>query len=143
MNESGHIRPSWNPEALLIKGELTDTKIEPYRKAGFYSAELKAARREVQARKQAERDRANPNFIKRDGRLILQPEMTTFTIFSRNLVPSTDVATSRAFPVEPALETGSGLSCYRLGTRSESRASGPSSNPKPPDTKTHGCAETD
>lgn len=70
------IRPSWNCEAMLIRGPLTDRKIEQYRKRGFYSEELKATRRDFQAKKKAKRearDKSNQNFIERDGRLVFSP----------------------------------------------------------------------
>lgn len=72
----GRIRPSWNCEAMLIRGELTDRKIDRYIKQGFYSEELKTARRELQAKRKAQRearDQQNQNFIQSDGRLIYNP----------------------------------------------------------------------
>jgi len=64
------VRCGWN-EAGFARGEkLTDKQVEKYEAAGYYSADLKAARRELadkRAKKRAERD---GNFDAVDGRLV-------------------------------------------------------------------------
>jgi len=68
----GRIRPSWNCEAMLVRGRLSDKKIEQYRKRGFYSAEWQKARKEYWERKEARRRSGNFDQTT-DGRLIYNP----------------------------------------------------------------------
>lgn len=61
---------------MLIKGNLTDKKIENYRKRGFYSSEYRIARKKLMDQKSFERNmnRACGNFFEaEDGRLIYSP----------------------------------------------------------------------
>jgi hypothetical protein len=68
------VRSTWRPEHLLMRGPLTDRKIEQYRAAGWYSSELREARRELQAKREAKRQRREGNFlVGADGRLIFCP----------------------------------------------------------------------
>lgn len=76
MTNLGRIRPSWNCEAMLIRGNLTDRKIEEYRKRGFYSSEYRIARKKLMDQKTFERNMnmAGSNFVQaEDGRLIYNP----------------------------------------------------------------------
>lgn len=50
------IKSTWNEIKLLMRGPLTDKRIEQYRKAGWYSAELKEARRERNAKRMVKRE---------------------------------------------------------------------------------------
>ncbi len=67
------VRSSWRPEGMLRRGLLTDKKIEKYRKQGWYSPELKQARRELNERKRMKSERREGNFIVSDGKLIFSP----------------------------------------------------------------------
>ena len=64
------IRSSWNIVRMIMRGPLTDKRIEHYQQRGFYSAEYKAARRELMAKRAAKRD---GNWVERDGRWIYSP----------------------------------------------------------------------
>lgn len=66
-----HIRPGWNETRLLIRGRLTDKKIEHYRKRGWYSQAFKEARRELMEKKRSKRSGA---FLEHEGRLIYSPQ---------------------------------------------------------------------
>lgn len=67
------MRSGWNPSAMLIRGELTDRKIDRYIKLGYYTAEYRKARKEYW-QKQSERRRRLGNFDQaEDGRLIYNP----------------------------------------------------------------------
>jgi len=69
-----HIRTSWNPTRLLIRGKLTDKAIEKYRAKGWYSQEFKDARRELMLKKQSKRaNRDGSYLIADDGRMIYSP----------------------------------------------------------------------
>lgn len=71
------LRSGWNPSAFLIGKPLTDKKIAEYERRGYYSAELREARAELQRRKKAKRElreHRSGEFIKRDGRLIYSPK---------------------------------------------------------------------
>jgi hypothetical protein len=68
------IRSSWNTVRMLMRGPLTDRKIEQYEKRGYYSAEFREARREMWQRQQAKRMRRDGNFLLReDGSRIYAP----------------------------------------------------------------------
>lgn len=69
------IRSSWNESKYLIRGPLTDKKIDFYRKRGWYDPEFQEARRELMAKKKAKRDaKRDGSFLKMpDGRLIYSP----------------------------------------------------------------------
>lgn len=59
-----------------MRGPLTDKQIERYRKMGFYSAEFKQARKELQDMRKRRRDerRRDGNFVKDgEGRMIYAP----------------------------------------------------------------------
>lgn len=77
MTNLGRIRPSWNCEAMLIRGNLTDRKIEEYRKRGFYTAEYRDARKKLMEQKHFNRAMnriSSGNFFEADdGRLIYNP----------------------------------------------------------------------
>lgn len=73
------IRSSWNVTQMLIRGPLTDKKIEQYREAGWYSAEFREARREMMERKRVKREqheaRREGNFLVfKDGRQVYSPQ---------------------------------------------------------------------
>lgn len=70
------IRSTWNANHLLIKGKLTDRKIEKYAQAGWYSDSFRAARREMFERrkmKREQREKRSGNFLEVDGRLVYSP----------------------------------------------------------------------
>lgn len=67
----GHIKNGWNTTAMLIRGRLTDKKIEHYRKHGWYSQQFKDARRELMQKKRSRRSGA---FLEHEGRLIYSPQ---------------------------------------------------------------------
>jgi len=69
----GHIRSSWNTAALLRGRPLTDRRIAQYQKAGYYSPEWQAARREMWARRAARQSERQGNFTVTDGRMIYSP----------------------------------------------------------------------
>lgn len=76
MNEGKppRIRSSWNMTAMLIRGPLTDRKIEKYRAKGWYSAEFRQARRDKMEKRRIENHvRRVSNFFEEDGRLIYSP----------------------------------------------------------------------
>jgi hypothetical protein len=78
MNELfSRIRPSWNCEAMLIRGKLTDRKIEEYMRRGFYDPEYRAARKKLMDQKSFVRNMkriSKGNFMEaEDGRLIYSP----------------------------------------------------------------------
>lgn len=66
----GKVRSSWNQARLVVRGRLTDKRIEKYEKAGFYSAEYREARRKLAQRRS---DKRKGNFIERDGKFIYSP----------------------------------------------------------------------
>lgn len=76
MRDTPHasIRSSWNETRLLMRGPLTDRKIEKYAKAGYYSDAFRQARREAWQRKAAKRAARSGNFLLVDGRMIFSPE---------------------------------------------------------------------
>lgn len=67
------IRSGWREDHLLLRGPLTDKKIERYRRRGRYSPEFARARRDLIARKKAKAQKRDGNFIVRDGRMIYSP----------------------------------------------------------------------
>lgn len=67
------LRSSWSTSIGLFKGPLTDRKIAKYQAQGYYSAELKAARRDFAAKKAARQSSRDGSFIKIEGRLIYNP----------------------------------------------------------------------
>jgi len=77
MNEktmpSAHIRSAWNIGAMLRRGKLTDRKIAQYEKLGYYSAEFRQARRDLQERKRKRR-REGSFDVTDDGRMIYNPK---------------------------------------------------------------------
>lgn len=76
MDPSVHFQKQ-NWEKILITGPLTDQKIAKYQKRGYYTAEFRAARKELMVKKAAKRKQwheRNDNFrIADDGRLIYSP----------------------------------------------------------------------
>lgn len=73
----GQIRIGWNVTRMLRRGPLTDRQIEKYRREGWYSSELKEARREMLARREARRSGGGPvregNFVRVEGKLVYSP----------------------------------------------------------------------
>lgn len=67
---SAHIRSGWNIGRLMQRGKLTDRKIAQYEKAGYYSAEFRKARKDLQVRR---RRREGGFEISEDGRMIYNP----------------------------------------------------------------------
>lgn len=66
------MRSSWSETKLVMRGLLTDRKIEQYAKRGWYSPEFRQARRErMQQRKQVKRD--GSWLTLEDGRAIYSP----------------------------------------------------------------------
>lgn len=60
---------------MILKGPLTDRAIEKYKKQGYYSKEMRDARKELQARKAAKRMKREGDFlVANDGRLIFSPK---------------------------------------------------------------------
>lgn len=76
MNEiiapNARIRSGWNVGHMLRGKKLTDRKIAQYEKLGYYSAEFKRMRREVQERKR-DRSREGSFDINESGRMIYNP----------------------------------------------------------------------
>lgn len=77
-NDYYPIKSGWNPSRMLMRGPLTDKKIEAYRKQGWYTGAFREARKEMMDRKAAKRrayqERRDGNFIVgSDGRLIFSP----------------------------------------------------------------------
>lgn len=65
------LRSGWRAHLLIIRGPLTNKKIEAYRQQGYYSPEFREARREYMKRKQRLR---KGNFVEgEEGRLIYSP----------------------------------------------------------------------
>ncbi len=63
------MRSGWN-EAMLLRGrKLTDADIRRYERKGWYSEELRQARRDLQPK----RTKRSGNFLERDGKLIFAP----------------------------------------------------------------------
>lgn len=81
VTQEGRVRSAWDTAKLVRRGVLTDKKIRAYAKAGYYSAEYKAARKKLMDKKTAQHNFYNAtqtftkrgNFIERDGRLIYAP----------------------------------------------------------------------
>jgi hypothetical protein len=70
------IRPAWNLSHIIRRGKLTDQKINQYEKAGFYSQELKDARKLLAERRRLRRE---GNFIRSNsGSLIYSPNLWMF-----------------------------------------------------------------
>lgn len=68
------IGSAWKPHVFVMKGPLTDKKIEQYRAAGYYSKEFREARKELMQQKAAKRQKREGNFnVAEDGRLIYAP----------------------------------------------------------------------
>lgn len=67
------IRSGWNVAALIMRGPLTDRKIDAYAKRGYYADDFRAARRELWEKKAAARSKREGNFERQDGRLIFRP----------------------------------------------------------------------
>lgn len=67
------IKSSWNAEKLLMRGPLTDRKIEEYQQRGYYSPEYRQARRELMERKKASQEKRIGNFLMVDGRMVYSP----------------------------------------------------------------------
>lgn len=62
---------SWNMVRMTVRGELTDRKIAKYEKAGFYSADFRAARKAMMEKKKARK--RHGNFVQVDDRWIYSP----------------------------------------------------------------------
>lgn len=68
------IRSAWKEFAMMRRGRLTDRKIAQYERKGFYSAEYRAARKELMERKAKKQLNRSGNFdVAGDGRLIYNP----------------------------------------------------------------------
>ena len=63
------MRSGWNPAVFIMRGPLTDKKIASYERRGFYSPELREARRQL-------RDKKNRQILspKRDGNFMTMPD---------------------------------------------------------------------
>jgi hypothetical protein len=68
-----HIRSGWNEARVLQRGTLTDRKITKYVESGWYSAELKEARKTLAQMRAAKRSKRIGNFDQVDGRMIYRP----------------------------------------------------------------------
>jgi len=66
------IRSAWNPAKLSVRRRLTDKQIEKYQKLGYYSAEIKQARRDLAKLRENKKTRVG-NFLHGDGGLIYSP----------------------------------------------------------------------
>lgn len=66
-------RCGWNTATMSRKGKLTDKTIQKYQEQGFYSAEYKAARRELAEKRSKKRVVRDGNFDIVDGRMIYRP----------------------------------------------------------------------
>ena len=71
----GYIRSGWNPQAILMGKPLSDRKIAEYQKRGWYSAEYRAACRDLMVKKKAKQLERDGSFIKDGGRLIYSPKI--------------------------------------------------------------------
>ena len=67
------LRSSWNATRMLIRGRLTDKKIEQYRKQGWYSEAFREARREFMAKKSAGKINRTGSFVVSGDRMIYNP----------------------------------------------------------------------
>lgn len=68
------LRSSWNAAKLIVRKPLTDRRIKQYEKRGWYDESFREARRELMARKAAQRRKRSGNFlIGEDGRPIYSP----------------------------------------------------------------------
>lgn len=69
------IRSSWKCAGMVVRGPLTDKKIEKYREQGWYSPEFRQARREMFARRKEKQERREGNFlVGENGRLVFSPQ---------------------------------------------------------------------
>lgn len=66
------MRSSWSETKLVMRGPLTDRKIEQYQKRGWYSEAFKQARRERMAKKATMRREGSWVHME-DGRTIYSP----------------------------------------------------------------------
>jgi hypothetical protein len=77
MSERVAIRSAWNESLMILKGPLTDRAIDRYQRQGWYSAEMKQARKERQEKKEARRARAQKRegafLVMNDGRKVYSP----------------------------------------------------------------------
>lgn len=75
--EPSRFPSAWNPTRLILRGRLTDEKIEKYQKAGYYSPQYRRARFENATNKHQRREQArvkrSGNFDEIDGRMIYRP----------------------------------------------------------------------
>jgi hypothetical protein len=70
---NSRVRSSWNESALLMKGPLTDRKIEAYASKGWYSDGYRKSRREFQAKRREKQQLKDGNFFKDGDRMIYSP----------------------------------------------------------------------
>jgi hypothetical protein len=68
MDERVPIRSAWNESLLILKGPLTDRAIAGYQRRGWYSREMKEARKARAAEKAARRQRAQQ---RREGNFLI------------------------------------------------------------------------
>jgi hypothetical protein len=67
------IRSSWNEARVLMRGPLTDKKISQYARRGYYSTDLKEARKTLADMRAKRRAKRSGNFDLIDGRMIYRP----------------------------------------------------------------------
>lgn len=58
---------------MMMRGKLTDRKIDKYSKLGWYSDAFKEARRDLMAKKKAKSQKRSGSFLEQDGRMIYSP----------------------------------------------------------------------
>ena len=71
MDPRAHFKPQWRSWGFLRRGILTDKQIEKYQREGYYSAEFKLARKQLQSRQK--RSRTGNFILDDDGRMIYSP----------------------------------------------------------------------
>ena len=71
--QAARVRPGWT-DAMFLRGEkLTDRKISRYEERGFYSGEVRDARRELAKKRAAKRSERDGHFDVVGGRMIYRP----------------------------------------------------------------------
>lgn len=70
MDITSRVRPAWNESKLIVRGKLSDGKIDKYAKKGYYSTEFREQRRASMAKKALKR---KGNFVETDGRWVYCP----------------------------------------------------------------------
>lgn len=70
---NSHVKSGWRESALIMRGPLTDRKIEQYRKEGWYSENHRNNRREFQAKQRENAKFRDGNFLRDGDRMIYSP----------------------------------------------------------------------